>query len=589
MTTDGAKEITFDPSSPGTQTTSTIGSSGDLGGLACSSPTSCVTLVGTTAETFDPQAPVAAPYVRLGLDSDDYYAPTVACTSATQCFASQYGQVVAFDPAPGSKPTVYPVNLSAGLNELACPSMTQCTAVGLNGTEMTFDPGSPGSPETVTVDSDTALNAVACPAADQCTAVDDNGGEVTFNPASPGPPGGVSVDSFYDKLNAISCPSTGQCTAVDAAGNEVTFDPASPRSPTPVSIDATSVLTGISCPSTTQCTAVDTGGAEVTFDPHSTGAPTAVTIDTGNGSNGSNSLAAIACPSASQCTAVDGGGGEVTFDPQAPGSVARTAVGSDLTSVSCPTTGFCVAAALLVSDLVYEGDPTTGAWTEDSDPLDFDHDDTSVASVACASASLCVLVDIFGEGSVGTPASSSSGGGGSGGSGSGSGGGGSGGSGSGSGGSGSGGSGSGGSGSGGSGSGGSGSTTTTTAGVTTSTGPTAAQIARALDGALAAIDGKDARIGALLKDAGYRLTFSSPGAGRLTISWYTTVKHRQTLIATVTARYSKAERTTLEIALNATGKKLLRTAQRLTITDKDSFTPTGHRATTVTKTITLKR
>ena len=82
-------------------------------------------------------------------------------------------------------PDPHPDRRQLGLNGVACPSTTQCTAVDANGQQVTFNPNSPGTPTPTTIDvSD--LIGVACPSAVQCTAVDGFGKAVTFNPTSPG-------------------------------------------------------------------------------------------------------------------------------------------------------------------------------------------------------------------------------------------------------------------------------------------------------------------------------------------------------------------------------------------------------------------
>src|ERR1700690_4141388 len=48
-----------------------------------------------------------------------------------------------------------------------------------------------------TIDAGTPLGDVACPSVSQCTAIDFAGGQVTFNPSSPGTPTPTEIASGY--------------------------------------------------------------------------------------------------------------------------------------------------------------------------------------------------------------------------------------------------------------------------------------------------------------------------------------------------------------------------------------------------------
>ena len=294
----------------------------------------------------------------------------VACPSTVQCTAvDARGQELTFDPASPGTPTPitvsdsYPAGYSPGgeyypagnygLEAVACPSTSQCTAVEYDYLEppyvarqVTFDPatGLVITPPT-TIDDGGTMKSVACPSTSQCTAVDYVGNEVTFDPTSPGTPTTATVGTAI--LQGVACPSISQCTAVYAGdsggGNEVTFDPTSPGTPTPTTIDSVIFLDAVACPSTSQCTAVDVAGNEVTFDPDSPGTPATTSVNAVTG------LDAVACPSTSQCTALDDFGYQVTFDPASPGTPTRTVLdetqeygGEDLTAVACPSVALCV-------------------------------------------------------------------------------------------------------------------------------------------------------------------------------------------------------------------------------------------------------
>lgn len=109
--------------------------------------------------------------------------------------------------------------------------------------------------------------------------------------------------------------------------------------------------------------------------------------------------------------------------------------------------------------------------------------------------------------------------------------------------------------------------------------------------------GRPAKIGTLLKKGSYQYSFTSLGAGPVTISWYyvpkgahvSKGKAEPVLVATGKASFSKAGTVKLAVKLNAQGKQLLRRAKSLKLTAKGIYTPTGKDAVSTTKTFTLKR
>ena len=101
---------------------------------------------------------------------------------------------------------------------------------------MTFNPTAPGAPTIATIASSTHVTGLACPSVSQCTAIDDgtvgdySGREMTFNPTAPGTPTQTTIDPGTYPEN-LACPSASQCTAVDNAGRQVTFNPTAPGDP----------------------------------------------------------------------------------------------------------------------------------------------------------------------------------------------------------------------------------------------------------------------------------------------------------------------------------------------------------------------
>ena len=98
--------------------------------------------------------------------------------------------------------------------------------------------------------------------------------------------------------------------------------------------------------------------------------------------------------------------------------------------------------------------------------------------------------------------------------------------------------------------------------------------------------GKLAKIPALLKLGGYNLfMFKAPSAGKLTIAWTATVKHKRETVATTTLALKKAGSHKISLRLSAIGRKLLKESKRLTLTATAGFTPHGDKRTSVSRTM----
>jgi hypothetical protein len=146
---------------------------------------------------------------------------------------------------------------------VACPTSTECTAVG-GLDEVTFNPRSPDAPEAVAIgvnsyDYINGLYALACPSVSQCTALDALGDEVTFNPRSPGHPKHVTIDG-QDKLSGLACPTVNLCVAVDDTGNALQGDPQRTGPWRLGRVAGGDSFTAVACPAAWRCVAVDNAG-----------------------------------------------------------------------------------------------------------------------------------------------------------------------------------------------------------------------------------------------------------------------------------------------------------------------------------------
>jgi hypothetical protein len=104
--------------------------------------------------------------------------------------------------------------------------------------------------------------------------------------------------------------------------------------------------------------------------------------------------------------------------------------------------------------------------------------------------------------------------------------------------------------------------------------------------------GKGAAILTLLAHAGYRFSFSAPGAGRLRIVWDRPQKKKLALavpLATLTVVFHKQRAATIEVRLTAHGRKLLAHATSLKLIASGTFTPAGQTPVSASRTFVLKK
>ena len=162
-------------------------------------------------------------------------------------------------------------------------------------------------------------------------------------------------------------------------------------------------LSGISCPSSSLCVASGANGSVATSIAPTSGRSTWTLADV----DGSDYLTAVACPTPQMCIAMDPVGHvALSSNPSGgPGTWALASAPSGATSLSCPTAGFCAAAA---AGYVYvTSDPAGGAsgWTAaaggDQGPECGKYGGTSdclPASmvVSCPSIAFCAAGDSYG-------------------------------------------------------------------------------------------------------------------------------------------------------------------------------------------------
>jgi hypothetical protein len=172
---------------------------GELVGVACSTATSCEAVggfgVGSAGEAAVIPISNGVPGVPRPIPGSDHLMmDSVACPSATTCVAvgtssaSTYQQGVVVTVTDGTPSAAVPVPGNAALtfltngDDLACPSVTNCVAVGRRDMPTFGEPvlvpirdGTPAAPEGFP--GTTAVNSVACPTDTACQAVGGDNGD----------------------------------------------------------------------------------------------------------------------------------------------------------------------------------------------------------------------------------------------------------------------------------------------------------------------------------------------------------------------------------------------------------------------------
>ncbi len=112
------------------------------------------------------------------------------------------------------------------------------------------------------------------------------------------------------------------------------------------------------------------------------------------------------------------------------------------------------------------------------------------------------------------------------------------------------------------------------------------------------VGGKAAKLAALLKSKSFSSSFTALSAGALTINWYflpagahlsRKAKPKPLLLASGNVGFKAPGKKKVTVKLSGRGLSFLRRKQSVKITIKGSFTPTGQKAITATKTLKLKR
>lgn len=333
------------------------------------------------------------------------------------------------------------------LTSVACPSDTQCIAVGydsegtpdqgvvsmgLGSSWQTFETPTPAG---ALDDPNATLQSISCGSATSCVAVGSytdtanvtrgylltwNGG--SWMPAQAAVPANAAANGQVG-LSAVNCPSATKCVAVgyytDSSNHEqgllLTWSGGSwtaAEVPLPAGADAANgaYLTTVACSATPVCSAFGTF-TDSSSNNHliavtgfgSSWTPAEVPLP-GNAS-GSVRVVSAACPSASWCvgTGAYNDSSNVSHGLLVTGSGTSWTAGqapspgggsTNVSGVACPTSSDCEAVGTYSSDgllLRYDG----VSWTASQAPLPDSTAFGSVSAVACPAVTACFAAGFY--------------------------------------------------------------------------------------------------------------------------------------------------------------------------------------------------
>ena len=276
--------------------------------------------------------------VTLFDDAQGAAVGAVSCASTHSCVAvgtegGTSGRGVA-DSGAITWPAPDVIDTNGGLNTASCAPGGPCLAGG-EGSSFdgdTYELPAAGGKWATGPTAPVLLNAISCASADFCGAVGflNEASAFIYNGTAWSAQIPIDADG-----SSISCPTTTFCAVVSESGDVVYYQDGHWSKAT--AIDSGRGLSSISCTSASFCAAVDDGGnALVDVDGRWSTPDYAHPLSTG-------SLTGVSCASAEFCAAVDLGGKAYFWDGSAwsaPQTISTTVAFS---SVSCPTTSFCIA------------------------------------------------------------------------------------------------------------------------------------------------------------------------------------------------------------------------------------------------------
>ena len=367
--------------------------------------------------------------MRLKTPAASCLRPFARATMAMIGVAAVLGVVMSSTILASPATAASPIVGTSSFTDVACPTPTQCLAVGWNAAN-TGGAAAPIDPLTGAISSGQSaqsipgtygLYGVACTSSTQCLAVGyesaQGGVAVPINPVTGAISNGQGVQLTAGVgLDAVACPTSTQClgVGVNSAGegvaialNPTTGTVSSDQSAQPV--PGSGEFQSVACSSSSQCLGVATNSqnTQALAVPLN---PTTGAISAGQSPqtiSGNLNVSGVACASSTQCLAVghsylDGGGLAVPLNP-ATGAVSsgqsmRSIPGATggLEGVACPSSVQCLAVTPsenFEQGLAVALNPTTGVIST-GESTQVVPGTTYLEGVACSSSTLCLGVGV---------------------------------------------------------------------------------------------------------------------------------------------------------------------------------------------------
>jgi Zn-dependent metalloprotease len=324
----------------------------DLTSVSCTSGALCVGAdTGGHVTSFSPQS--IAPSNTQTIDSGNALNAVSCIPSTAECVAADskgnelYNSEIS-DSASGTwKSWTGPTKPAEAIS---CPASTLCALA--DGEVEAGSPGgnvyyatSVGGAWTEAFGPAFGVIALSCPTSSFCVDGQEGGGFIRYStkPAS-GEWSSLTIGS--EAMNGVYCRSASFCAVVDSTGHlHVATSEAKIKEGAgwkSTDIDGTTALYGVACTSTTTCFAVDHAGNMIEATINGSGEATATTKED---IDGTNAFTAVTCTEGVECAAVDSKGNIFTWNAADSSWKKEYMLGTDLTSVSCSTKTFCLAAA----------------------------------------------------------------------------------------------------------------------------------------------------------------------------------------------------------------------------------------------------
>jgi hypothetical protein len=341
-----------------------------LTGISCASNTLCVAIDGEghALISTNPGAGSGATWNQADIDPGRALS-SVSCVSNTLCVAVDRSgnALLSTNPTnPASWSAPLPIDKGQVLNSVSCASNTLfCVAVDQVGNALvTTNPGATWNRAEIDPGGH-ALNSVSCASGSLCVAVDDAGRAlVSSEPAANSwRTRALAAGGIGSGLTSVSCVSApaNVCVAVDETGDILASgDPTAPGPPTAsgptwnaTPVDAFGKPMSVSCSASGLCVSVDSVGDGFVGDDPTAAAPswTFAGIEPGP-----EALSGVSCVSEGLCAAVDANGHVLVA--QVPPPAASTGAPSAIGETSATLTGTVNPQDATLADCHFEYGPS---------------------------------------------------------------------------------------------------------------------------------------------------------------------------------------------------------------------------------------